>query len=164
VSKRPVKPETHGSKYASSFQSLLQGAESEDTVKLRQQTFEQSWSVVNSRIESILRESNQSTLQEVVSFMQNAPNDTPAGKIPSGFIITGPNIASQDLLFEQLSEALRCEAGSPVVCLRSGDASNLRGVLRKIIRDIISKDSTDGEDVDLTVSKDVRCACECTFV
>ncbi|KAI0397883.1 origin recognition complex subunit 3 N-terminus-domain-containing protein [Xylariaceae sp. FL0594] len=156
VSKRPVKPERHGSGSTSVFQSLFRGAESGDTGKLRQQAFEQSWAVVESRIESILRESNQSTLQEVVSFMKNAPDATPEGKVPSGFIITGPNIASQDLLFEQLSEALHREADSPVVRLRSGDASNLRGALRKIISDIMSKDSTDGEDADLTVSKDGR--------
>ncbi|KAI1810766.1 origin recognition complex subunit 3 N-terminus-domain-containing protein [Poronia punctata] len=156
VSKKPVKGEVQGPKYSSPFQSLLRGVESESTVKLRQQAFERSWSTVDSRIQSILRDSNQSTLQEVITFLKSAPNDTPAGKIPSGFVITGPNIASQDLLFEQLSEALCREADSQVVRLRSGDASNLRVVLRKIIHDIISQDSADTDELDLTVSKDGR--------
>ncbi|KAI3329168.1 origin recognition complex subunit 3 N-terminus-domain-containing protein [Xylariaceae sp. AK1471] len=154
VSKKLNKPEVHSTKNVSSFQCLLQGNESEQTMRLRQEVFEKSWSVVDSRIQSILRDTNRSTLQQVTSFLQNAPDHTPAGKIPSAFIITGPNIASQDLLFGQLSETLQHEANAQVVRLRSGDASNLRVVLRKIIHDITSKDSADGEDLDLTVSKD----------
>ncbi|KAI1132058.1 origin recognition complex subunit 3 N-terminus-domain-containing protein [Nemania abortiva] len=156
VSKKPDRHEAHGTRKESSFQCLLQGAESEQTMKLRQETFERLWSVIDSRIQSILRDTNQSTLQQVTSFLQNAPNHTPEGKIPSAFIITGPNIASQDLLFEQLSEALQREASARVVRLRSGDAANLRAVLRKIINDIVSKDSSDGDELELTTSKDGR--------
>ncbi|KAJ8123687.1 hypothetical protein ONZ43_g420 [Nemania bipapillata] len=124
-------------------------------MRLRQETFEKLWSAVDSRIQRILRDTNQSTLQKVTSFVRNAPDHTPVGKIPSAFIITGPNIASQDLLFEQLSEGLQREASAKVVRLRSGDAANLRAVLRKIIHDIVSRDSTDGDDLDLTTSKDL---------
>ncbi|KAI0447920.1 origin recognition complex subunit 3 N-terminus-domain-containing protein [Xylaria telfairii] len=156
VLKRPDKPEAQCIKNASSFQPLLQGAESGQTMNLRQKAFEKLWSAVDSRIQSILRDTNQSTLQQVTSFLQNAPDHTPKDKIPSAFIITGPNIASQDLLFEQLSETLQHEANAQIVRLRSGDASNLRAVLRKIIHDIVSKDSIDGDDLDLTTSKDGR--------
>ncbi|KAI1756725.1 origin recognition complex subunit 3 N-terminus-domain-containing protein [Xylaria castorea] len=156
VLKKLDKPDVQRPKNASSFQLLLQGTESDRTMNLRQEVFEKLWSVINSRIQSILRDTNQSTLQQVTSFLQAAPDHTPKDKIPSAFIITGPNIASQDLLFEQLSETLRHEAGAQVVRLRSGDASNLRAVLRKIIHDIVSRDSVDGGDLDLTTSKDGR--------
>ncbi|KAF2970897.1 hypothetical protein GQX73_g2681 [Xylaria multiplex] len=156
VSKRLDESETPSTNRSSSFQCLLQGAESKQAMKSRQETFEKLWSVVDFRIHSILRETNQSTLQEVASFLQNAPDHTPASKIPSAFIITGPNIASQGLLFEQLSETLQNEASARVVRLRSGDASNLRAVLRKIIHDIVLRDSTDGDEFDLTTSKDGR--------
>ncbi|KAI0200079.1 origin recognition complex subunit 3 N-terminus-domain-containing protein [Astrocystis sublimbata] len=139
-----------------SFQRLLQGAESDQSLNLRQEVFETLWSVVDSRIQSILQDTNQSTLHQVTSFLRSAPDHTPKDKIASAFIITGPNIASQDLLFEQLSGALEREADAHVVRLRSGDASNLRAVLRKIIHDIVSKGSIDGDDVDLTTSKDGR--------
>ncbi|KAI2638157.1 origin recognition complex subunit 3 N-terminus-domain-containing protein [Xylaria nigripes] len=152
---RPDKPEVHEASKPDFFRSLLRGTESEQTIKLRQQAFEESWSVIDARIQSILRETNRSTLQQVTSFLQDAPDHTPAGKIPSAFIITGPNIASQDLLFEQLSEALQCEARAHVVRLRSSDASNLRAVLRKIIHDVVSKGSVDEDELDLT-SKDGR--------
>ncbi|KAI0859573.1 origin recognition complex subunit 3 N-terminus-domain-containing protein [Xylaria cubensis] len=156
VSKNIEKQGTHRLGNASSFQRLLQGAESDQTMNLRQEVFERLWSVIDSRIQSILRDTNQSTLQQVTSFLQAAPDHTPKDKIPSAFIITGPNIASQDLLFEQLSETLQHEAGAQVVRLRSGDASNLRAVLRKIIHDVVSRDSIDGDDLDLTTSKDGR--------
>lgn len=124
-------------------------------MNLRQKVFEKLWSAIDSRVQSILRDTNQSTLQQVTSFLQNAPDHTPKDKIPSAFIITGPNIASQDLIFEQLSETLQHEANAQIVRLRSGDASNLRAILRKIIHDIVSKDSIDGDDLDLTTSRDV---------
>ncbi|KAI0817460.1 origin recognition complex subunit 3 N-terminus-domain-containing protein [Xylaria sp. FL0064] len=157
VSKKPATSEAAAiTQKSSSFQCLLQGAESRQAMNLRQETFEKLWSVIDSRIHGILRETNQSTLREVSSFLQNAPDHTPAGKIPSAFIITGPNIASQDLLFEQLSETLQQEASAQIVRLRSGDASNLRAVLRKITHDIVSKDSAAGDGLDLTTSKDGR--------
>ncbi|KAI0913735.1 origin recognition complex subunit 3 N-terminus-domain-containing protein [Ustulina deusta] len=156
VSRKAETSETPDTKNARSFQCLLQGAESEQAMNLRQETFEKLWSVIDSRIQGILRETNQSTQQEVTSFLQNAPDHTPAGKIPSAFIITGPNIASQDLLFEQLSGTLQHEASAQVVRLRSGDASNLKAVLRKIIHDIVLNDSAAGDELDLATSKDGR--------
>ncbi|KAJ8128051.1 hypothetical protein O1611_g5582 [Lasiodiplodia mahajangana] len=156
VSKKVDRHEARGTRKQSSFQSLLKGTEPGQTVKLRQETFERLWSVIDSRIQSILRDTNQSTLQQVTSFLQDAPNHTPEGKIPSAFIITGPNIASQDLLFGQLSDALQREASARVVRLRSGDAANIRAALRKIIHEIVSRDSTDGDELELTTSKDGR--------
>ncbi|KAI0972551.1 origin recognition complex subunit 3 N-terminus-domain-containing protein [Xylaria arbuscula] len=156
VSKKLRPSDAPDTKRSSSFQCLLQGVESQQAVDLRRETFEKLWSVIDSRIDGILQETNQSTLREVTSFLQTAPDHTPAGKIPSAFIITGPNIASQDLLFGQLSETLHHEASAQTVRLRSGDASNLRSVLRKIIHDVVSKDSTAGDELDLTTSKDGR--------
>jgi hypothetical protein len=72
-------------------------------------------------------------------------------RIPSAFIITGPNIASQDLLFQQLSETLEQTTSSKFVGLRSSEASTLKATLKKIIRDVTAKASTD-EDDDLEVS------------
>lgn len=55
--------------------------------------------------------------------------------IPTALIVTGPNIASQDFLFHQLAGRLRTQTNGLVVVLRSGDASNLKTVLKKLIRD-----------------------------
>jgi origin recognition complex subunit 3 len=76
-------------------------------------------------------------------------------RIPSAFIITGPNIASQDLLFEQLSESLQNSVKSRFVRLRSTDAGNLKVTLKKIIRDVSARASDDEDDVEVAVGHDV---------
>ena len=71
--------------------------------------------------------------------------------------MTGPNIASQGLLFEQLSERLKTEINGPVVTLRSGDASNLKACLKQLIRDAINQKVTD-EDEGSSFENDVGAA------
>lgn len=66
--------------------------------------------------------------------------------VPAGFIATGPNIASQSLLFNQLSERLKEEINGLVVTMRSGDASNLKAALKQLIRDATNQRSTVDED------------------
>jgi origin recognition complex subunit 3 len=77
-------------------------------------------------------------------------------KIPSGFIVTGANIASQELLFEQLSENLEEKADAKVVRLRSADASNLKASLKKIIHDITARTTEGDDDLEVAVGRDVR--------
>jgi origin recognition complex subunit 3 len=67
-------------------------------------------------------------------------------KIPTALIITGSNIALQNLLFEQLSESLQETTRSRFVRLRSSEATNLKVTLKKIIHDVMSRVSTDDED------------------
>lgn len=98
---------------------------------------------------------NQSTLDEVTSFLQTTPDHVSRGKIPSAFIITGPNLASQGLLFEQLSEVLQPKVDAKVVRLRSGDASNLKAVLKRIIHDVTARETDDENDLELSTGKDV---------
>jgi origin recognition complex subunit 3 len=76
-------------------------------------------------------------------------------KVPAGFIVTGPNIASQDLLFGQLSSRLSTEINGPVVTLRSGEASNLKMLLKKLIRDITNQRSHDEDEDGNFLEQDV---------
>lgn len=76
-------------------------------------------------------------------------------------IVTGPNIASQDLLFAQLgNEAVAHQEegkGSWFVRLRSAEAPNLKATLRKIIRDVtraVTAGAGEGEE-EVAVGKDV---------
>ena len=66
--------------------------------------------------------------------------------VPAGFVVTGPNIASQSLLFNQLSERLKTEINGPIVTLRSGDVSNLKTSLKQLIRDATNQRSIDDEE------------------
>ncbi|EGX90629.1 origin recognition complex subunit [Cordyceps militaris CM01] len=68
-------------------------------------------------------------------------------KIPAAFIVTGTNIASQDLLFEQLSETLQ-SGSSRFVRLRSTEAGSLKAVLKRIIRTGTSKATEEDDEND----------------
>ncbi len=79
-----------------------------------------------------------------------------SGKITAGFIITGPNIASQDLLFEQLGERLCTATQARFVRLRASEAPNLKAALKKIIRDATARGAGEDEDQDVEVTQGVR--------
>lgn len=70
--------------------------------------------------------------------------------------MTGSNIASQDLLFEQLGETLQSETKGAFIRLRSGEAPNLKATLKKIIRDVTTKTfEGQDDDFDALIAKDV---------
>ena len=75
-------------------------------------------------------------------------------KISCAFVVTGPNLASQDLLFEQLEESLLASPANKFVRLRSADATNMKATLKKIIQDITCK-ASDEEDGQLMIGKSV---------
>lgn len=77
-------------------------------------------------------------------------------KIPAAFIITGRNIASQDLLFEQLADTLRATTHGRFVRIRSAEAPNLKSVLKKIIKDATARTTGDEDDAEVSVGADVR--------
>lgn len=92
-----------------------------------------------------LREANTNTLEEVGTFVRKAPAES--DKIPVAYVITGPNTASQQLLFDQLADSLQDVARpAKVVSLRSAEAPNLKATLKKIIRDATSRATPDDED------------------
>ncbi|EPE29227.1 hypothetical protein GLAREA_00387 [Glarea lozoyensis ATCC 20868] len=116
------------------FEPLFGGAESEGCMLLREELYERYWSETELRIQSVLDEANEGTLADVSQFVNDSEVYRSDDKLPSAFIVTGPNISSQSLLFNQLSTKLRSEINGPVITLRSGDATNLKSVLKIIIR------------------------------
>lgn len=76
--------------------------------------------------------------------------------MPTALIVTGPNISSQELLFEQLAESLEDSVQGAFVRLRSAEAPNLKATLKKIIRDVTRQSSEhEGDDAELSVGRDV---------
>ncbi|KAK3372518.1 origin recognition complex subunit 3 N-terminus-domain-containing protein [Podospora didyma] len=140
-----------GGEAESLFTPLFNGAESAESVRLRRESFEAAWPVLDARIQHVLREANRNTLDEVTSFLRNA--EAESEKITAGIIITGPNIASQDLLFEQLAETLCKATQAKFVRLRSAEAPHLKAALKKIIREATARGgSVDDEDDDMGLS------------
>lgn len=140
------------SPFAPEFPPLLNGAESPSLAAQRQRQFEASWAAVETRIQTVLRASNRVTLDAVAGFVSDAEGGK-GKRIPAGLIVTGPNIASQELLFSQLAERVE----GRFVRLRSAEAVGLKGTLRKIIRDLTRGSGEDGEEEDegVTVGRTV---------
>lgn len=145
VSKKAAGADAAASEAVSYFVPLLNGAETASCVKLREELFQRSWSDVESRIQAVLKIANSATLDQVGTFFEDAQTSC-VDQIPAAFITTGPNIASQDLLFEQLSETLQQSKTSRFVRLRSSEALTLKATLKKIIRDVTASTSESEND------------------
>ncbi|RKF63670.1 Origin recognition complex subunit 3 [Erysiphe neolycopersici] len=119
------------------FRSLFGGIENNHCRQLRKELFNQAWAVTDARIREVLNSANGKLLDEVSNFVQEKNAESDGHKISTGFIITGPNISSQELLFQQISCRLKKDMSGPVVVLRSADVSNLKSILKNLIRDVL---------------------------
>ncbi|KAF3165355.1 hypothetical protein EYR41_008561 [Orbilia oligospora] len=117
------------------FPTLLRDLEGEDAVNARFETFHRLWKDVERRTDDVLAQVNDETLQSVSSFVSKASQDIYGEKLPTGLILTGPNIAAHGVLFEQIESRIQgVDKRGRVVILTSKDSSNLKNVLKKIIR------------------------------
>ncbi|KAL8295370.1 hypothetical protein RB597_008653 [Gaeumannomyces tritici] len=124
---------------AATFVPLLGGAERPACVRARADLFDLAWGRTDAAIQRVLREANASTLEGVCSFVKQA--DAQRSKMPAAFIVTGPDLSSQDLLFSQLGERLAEAEPARFVRVSSAEATNLKSALKKIIRDVTSRPS-----------------------
>ncbi|KAM0332455.1 hypothetical protein ACHAQA_002736 [Verticillium albo-atrum] len=137
------------------FVPLLNGAEAPECVRLREKLFRTSWGRIEAQVQTILRDANSATLDEVAAFVRGG-HASPE-QVPAAFIITGANIASQDLLFRQLGEKLEGgEGGSRVVRLRSADVGNVKAALKKVVRDATARGEEGDEDGEVALGQGDR--------
>ncbi|EGY22751.1 origin recognition complex subunit [Verticillium dahliae VdLs.17] len=144
------------------FVPLLNGAEAPACVRLRERLFRSSWRGIEARVQTILRDANSATLGQVADFAWGrhaggAEADGDRRRVPAAFIMTGANIASQDLLFRQLGA--RLEGGEPrsrVVRLRSAEVGNLKAALKKVVRDATARDDEGDDDGEVSFGQGGR--------
>ncbi|KAF8242366.1 hypothetical protein K440DRAFT_590933 [Wilcoxina mikolae CBS 423.85] len=137
------------------FPTLLDGREKEETIKLRWDTYHRLWADQERRTKFILDSFNQKTLDDVSGFVASAQPEKYDGKIPTALVLTGPNIASHAPLFVQFKSRIRdLDRAGPVVVLTSKDALNLKGVLKKLIKDATEQEEgMSNEDEELILGK-----------
>ncbi|KAI6249950.1 Origin recognition complex subunit 3 [Erysiphe necator] len=131
--KRKVRKPTEGF----GFRSLFGGIENSYFKKLRQELFNQAWAATDARIREVLDSANRYVSDEISNFVQATRAKLDGQQIPTGFVITGPNISSQELLFRQISCRLKNDTCGPVALLRSTDVSSLKSILKQLIRDVL---------------------------
>ncbi|KAF8456315.1 origin recognition complex subunit 3 N-terminus-domain-containing protein [Terfezia claveryi] len=134
------------------FPQLFGGKESSVAAKRRWESYNELWEEQEKRTNEILASVNEKMLEEVSEFVKRAIPESYDGKVPTAVILVGPNIASHGLLFNQLATRIQVnERIGPAVVLSSKDATNLKGVLKKLIKDATQEDQgLDDEDTVVT--------------
>ncbi|PGG99415.1 hypothetical protein AJ79_08531 [Helicocarpus griseus UAMH5409] len=116
------------------FAPLLEGEEDLESVKLRYSTFQDFWASQEQEIHTILRDVDSEILANVSTFVEQTSPENCDGRIPAGLITLGSNLSSMGRLLDRLHGQMQSNCTGQVVALDSGDASNLKTVLKHIIR------------------------------
>jgi origin recognition complex subunit 3 len=66
--------------------------------------------------------------------------------IPTGLIVAGPSIASHGPFFARLGQRIKSDANSAYVVLTSGESSNLKTLLKNLIKKVTSHAEDDDDD------------------
>ncbi|KAI9758803.1 MAG: hypothetical protein M4579_002817 [Chaenotheca gracillima] len=141
---------------ASSFRPLLNGTERQEFVDLRRRYFEDGWIEQENRFHRILRNVNGTTLDEVAAFVGRAEPSRYDDRLPTGLIIAGPSIGSHGLLFQQIASRIKDDRLGPAVILRSGDATNLKSLLKLLIDRVTRQTDSDEDDEEIQKSNKGR--------
>ncbi|OJD14317.1 hypothetical protein AJ78_05312 [Emergomyces pasteurianus Ep9510] len=130
VASAPASPKQHDLPFA----PLLEGEEDIESVKLRYRLFQRFWANQDQQIQAILRDVDSEILSSVSRFIEQTSPATCDGRIPAGLITLGSNLSLMGRLLDRLHEQLQSNTAGQVVTLDSGNASNLKTVLKHIIR------------------------------
>ncbi|EPS38593.1 hypothetical protein H072_7681 [Dactylellina haptotyla CBS 200.50] len=129
------------------FPTLLRDLEDKDTVKARYHAFDRLWRDVERRTNDVLAQVNEETLEAVSTFVGESSPERYGEKLPTGLILTGPNIAAHGILFEQINTRIQnVDRHGRVAILTSKDSSNLKNVLKKVIRLVTEIQSGEDEE------------------
>ncbi|KAI9844955.1 MAG: hypothetical protein M1838_001962 [Thelocarpon superellum] len=131
------------------FVPLLNGAEELRFVKLRHATYQRLWSQQERVMDDIVQNVNSKTARDLAAFVKKAKPERYEQRIPTALLVAGPGIAAHGLLFQQLARRIRTDGDAVVVLLHSTDATNLKGILKHLIRAATSQPlDPDGEEVE----------------
>src|SRR5579871_5272573 len=111
---------------------------------LRKQSFQELWAQQRSVINEVIEDSHSNTLTEVIQFLDNALNPREDNKLPCGFILGELASIVHAQFFQQLAEHVSRQSRSIFVQLKSSECTNLKSLLKMLIR----KASSSNEDSD----------------
>lgn len=119
----------------------------------RQQLYNELWSEQRQRIDDVIKTANETTLDEVSTFLSEQRQSDHSEGLAAGFLLAGPSIAAHALIFEQLHERSRDQPGSIFISVSSNDGLNLKTLLKAIIKIGTSQKGLDEDELDLLPSK-----------
>ncbi|KKA20761.1 Uncharacterized protein T310_5211 [Rasamsonia emersonii CBS 393.64] len=96
------------------------------------------------QVKAILQELDSGILEDIACFINTASPETYSGRIPTALVTIGSNVTALTRLLGRLHLRLVEEKKGEVVLLESGDAPNLKTVLKNIIRTAVT--NTEGNE------------------
>ena len=126
----------------------------DSSLPLRERLYHELWAEQQQRIDEVIKTANETTLDEVSTFIRDARDVGESDGLPAGFLLAGPSIAAHSLIFEQLQARSRDEPGNIFITVSSGDGLNLKTLLKAIIKIGTSQKRQD-EDTKQLKQKDV---------
>jgi origin recognition complex subunit 3 len=114
---------------------------------LRKQCFQELWAMQRSVIDEVIEESHSNTLTEVLQFLDNASNTREESKLPCGFILGELDSTVHALFFQQLAEHVSRQSRSIFVQLKSSECTNLKSLLKTLIRKASSSNEDSGNEL-----------------
>jgi origin recognition complex subunit 3 len=86
--------------------------------------------------------------QKIVNFVSTASLSPDESKfvIPTGLIVAGPSIASHGSFFARLGQRIKNDTDSTYVVLTSGESTNLKTLLKNLIKKVTSHVEDDDDD------------------
>ncbi|OKL56863.1 hypothetical protein UA08_07830 [Talaromyces atroroseus] len=126
------------------FAPLLGGKESADLVAQRKSAFQNLWSTQEQRCKEVIENLDSGILEDITTFVKSASPELFNGCIPTSLVTIGSNVSALPRLLDILHRRLTTQNCGQVILLESGDAPNLKAVLKTIIR--VAVTSTSGND------------------
>ncbi|KAI9795823.1 MAG: hypothetical protein M1835_005146 [Candelina submexicana] len=141
------------------FQPLFGGKEKPELAQYRHETYKKLWTQRERCIESLLAGINAKIVDSAAKFVDHAVIEEYNGKLPTGLIVAGPDIASHGLLFEQIAARIRGECNGPAIIITAGEAPNLKTALKNITKKGTNRSHAlddEGDDKEYTLQKAAR--------
>ncbi|TKX23515.1 origin recognition complex subunit 3 [Elsinoe australis] len=98
----------------------------------RRALYEELWSDHESKLQGALNELNDQTVSDVSDFITDAQVQGDDPKIDSAILVTGPSLGSQGVLTSRIHQAVRKHTRSCFIPFNSGEATNLKAVLKRV--------------------------------
>jgi origin recognition complex subunit 3 len=125
----------------------------DSSLPLRRKLYLDIWDQQRQRIDNVIKTANETTLEGITSFLRESQLDEAFDSLSAGFILAGPNISAHAIIFEQLQERNSDERSTIFITVSSSDASNLKTLLKAIIKIGTSQRTTDEDELSLAPSK-----------
>lgn len=99
-------------------------------------------------LQATLEEADSATQEKIVDFVaaSGSSPDGPKLAIPTGLVVAGPSIASHGPYFERLGRKIKSDTNNAYVLLTSGECSNLKTLLKNLVKKITSRVEDDDDD------------------